>query len=178
MADLLNGIRRVDPTLASAPVLRRAAGRVLSTKLGAVGHRLLFAPMDAALLRVTGGRVSSGFGIVPLVVLRTTGAKSGAPRDVPLGYFTEGDDVILIASNYGQAKHPGWYYNLIRNPECELFSYGRDRGGRFVARLTEDADHDRLYALVEQYVTNYSAYAVRTAGIREIPVFRLSPMAD
>ena len=136
------------------------------------------APVDAPLMRVTRGRVSFAKGTIPLVVLRTTGARSGVPRDVPLAYFTDGDDVILIASNYGQAKHPSWYYNLLKHPTCQLFPDGRqDRGGSFVARPTEGPDHDRLYALAEHYASNFSAYAANTEGIRTIPVLRLTPEA-
>jgi deazaflavin-dependent oxidoreductase (nitroreductase family) len=134
------------------------------------------APLDGPLMRLTKGRLYSGKGTVPLVVLRSTGAKSGIPRDVPLGYFTDGDDVILIASNYGQAHHPSWYYNLLKNPHCELFAEGRtDQGGRFVARRTEGADHDRLFELAAGYASNFASYAVKTDGVRAINVFRLSP---
>jgi len=95
---------------------------------------------------------------------------------VTLAYFTDADDVILIASNYGQAKHPSWYYNLLKNPRCELFADGRnDSGGSFVARPTEGADHDRLFALMERYSPNFSNYAANTDGIRAIPVLRLTP---
>ena len=97
-------------------------------------------------------------------------------RDVPLGYFTDGDDVILIASNYGQTRHPSWYYNLLKNPQCQLFPEGRtDRGGHFVARLTEGEDHDRLFAPRGGYASNFASYAVKTDGVRTINVFRLSP---
>ena len=177
MADLVHGIPRVDPT--SGPTgLRRAVARILTTKPGAAVHRTLFAPIDAPLMRLTGGRVSSAFGIVPLVVLRTTGARSGVQHDVPLGYFTDGDDVILIASNYGQAKQPSWYYNLLKNPEYELLADGAEgRGGRFIAHLTEGADRDRLFTLAERYLTNHTVHAAKTKGIRSIPVLRLTPKA-
>ena len=108
------------------------------------------APLDAPMMRLTRGRLHFGKGTIPMVVLRSTGAKSGFPRDVPLGYFTDGDDVILIASNYGQTRHPSWYYNLLKNPQCQVFPEGRtDRGGHFVARPTEGEDRDRLFALAE-----------------------------
>jgi deazaflavin-dependent oxidoreductase (nitroreductase family) len=178
MTDLLNGIPRVDPT-AAPPWTRRVVGRILSTSLGSVVHRRVMAPLDGPLMRLTGGRLYSGKGTVPLVVLRSTGAKSGIERDVPLGYFTDGDDVILIASNYGQARHPSWYYNLLKNPQCQLFPEGRtDRGGLFVARRTEGADHDRLFALAEGYASNFASYAVKTDGVRTINVFRLSPHVE
>jgi deazaflavin-dependent oxidoreductase (nitroreductase family) len=147
MADLLNGIPRVDPT--SGPtMMRHAVGRILATTRGSAIHRMLMAPLDARLMHLTRGRVLFAKGTIPLVLLRTTGARSGVQHDVPLAYFTDGDEVILIASNYGQAKHPSWYYNLLKNPKCELFADGRsDSGGSFVARPTEGADHDRLFAL-------------------------------
>jgi len=177
MADLLNGIPRVDPTRGPTG-LRRWVARVPTTKLGAAIHRALFAPIDAPLMRLTGGRVSSVCGIVPLVVLRTTGATSGVQRNVPVGYFTDGDDVILIATNYGQAKHPSWYYNLLKHPECELLANGVDgRGSYFIAHLTDGADRDRLFALAERYSPNYTVYAAKTNGVREIPVLRLTPKA-
>ena len=177
MSDLLNGIPRVDAT-AEPPVTRRVVGRILSTGLGSAVHRRVMAPLDGPLMRLTRGRLHFGKGTIPLVVLRSTGAKSGIQRDVPLGYFTDGDDVILIASNYGQTHHPSWYYNLLKNPHCQLFPEGRtDRGGHFVARLTEGEDHDRLFALAEGYASNFASYAVKTDGVRTINVFRLSPEA-
>jgi deazaflavin-dependent oxidoreductase (nitroreductase family) len=177
MADLLNGIPRVDPT-SEPTIMRRAVSNILATKAGSTIHRRLIAPLDARLIHLSGGRLHTAKGTVPLVVLRTTGAKSGVQRDVTLGYFTDGDDVILIASNYGQVKHPSWYYNLLKNPRCELFADGRgDRGGSFVARPTEGEDHDRLFALVERYFPNFTNYAANTYGIRTIPVLRLTPEA-
>ena len=175
MGDLLNGIPRVDPT-SKPTMMRRAVGRLLATKTGSAIHRKLMAPLDDRLMHLTRGRMHSAKGTIPLVLLRTTGAKSGVKREVPLAYFTDGDDVILVASNYGQAKHPSWYHNLMKTPECELFADGRtDSGGRFIARPTEGADHDRLYALVEQYSANFKNYAINTDGIRTIPVLRLTP---
>ena len=172
MSDLLNGIPRVDPDKRPTG-WRNALLRLVATKPGSVIHRMLAARIDAPLMRLTRGQVNTGLGAIPVVVLRTTGAKSGAQRDVPLAYFTVGDDVILIASNYGQAKHPGWYYNLLKHPECELLADGR--GGRFVARPAEGADRDRLFTLAQGYYSGYTAYAENTSGIRTIQLMRLTP---
>ncbi len=174
MSDLLNGIPRVDPT-SEPTAMRRAVGRILATNAGSTIHRKLFAPLDTRLISLTRGRLHLARGTIPVVLLRTTGAKSGVQREVTLVYFTDGDDVILIASNYGQAKHPSWYYNLLKNPRCELWADGR--GGSFVARPTEGADHARLYSLVERYSANFVNYAANTNGIRTIPVLRLTPEA-
>lgn len=130
--------------------------RVLSTGPGSAIHRTLVAPLDAPLMRLTRGHVHFAKGTIPLVVRRTMGARSGAQRDVPLAYFTDGDDVILIASNYGQRNHPSWYYNLLKPPRCRLFDGRMDHGGSFVARATEGADHDRLFALAEGYASNFT----------------------
>jgi deazaflavin-dependent oxidoreductase (nitroreductase family) len=175
MTDLLNGIPRVDPT--SGPTgLRALIARIPTTRVGAAIHRALFAPIDATLMRATGGRVSSALRIVPLVVLRTTGARSGVQRETPVGYFTDGDDIILIATNYGRAQYPGWYHNLLEHPECQLLANGVEgRGGRFVARLAQGADRDRLFALAQRYSPNYTTYAEKTAGVRQMPIFRLAP---
>jgi deazaflavin-dependent oxidoreductase (nitroreductase family) len=175
MTDLLNGIPRVDPT-SKPTMMRRSVARVLGTKLGAAIHRVLIAGLDARLMHMTDGRFHLAKGTIPLVLLRTKGARSGVERVVPLAYFTDGDDVILIASNYGQGKHPSWYYNLLKNPNCQLFADGRsDSGGSFVAYPTDGADRDRLFALGERYVSNYTSYAENTNGVRTIPVLRLMP---
>jgi deazaflavin-dependent oxidoreductase (nitroreductase family) len=89
-----------------------------------------------------------------------------------LTYFHDGSDPILLASNSAKPKHPGWYYNLKTNPECQL---GDER---FVA--TEVADPDeyvRLYALAEQVYAGYGDYRVKTTHVgRQIPIFRLTPL--
>ncbi len=131
-AALLNGIPRVDPT-SKPTVMRREVARILTTKGGTAFHRVLMAPLDRRLMQLTGGRVHLAKGTIPLVLLRTTGARSGVERDVPLTYFTDGDDVILVASNYGQANHPSWYHNLLKNPKCTLFADSRSgSGGSFI----------------------------------------------
>ena len=175
MADRVNGILKVDPTRRPS-AWRRGLLHLVATKPGTAIHRTLIARINTPLMRLTRGRVNARLGALPLVVLRATGAKSGARRNVPLVYFNDGDDVILIASSYGRAKHPGWYYNLLSHPECELLVDGADgRGGRFVARATEGTDRDRLFALAEGYYSGYTTYAANIDGIRTIPVLRLTP---
>ena len=78
----------------------------------------------------------------PLV---TTGAKTGQLREVQLAYFHDGNDPILIASNYGGPKHPQWYYNLKAHSQCEF------GGERFVAtEVTDPDEYVRLFALAEK----------------------------
>ena len=123
-------------------------------------------------MRATRGRVDSAFGQIPIVVVAVRGARSGVERQVPLLYFSDGDDVILIASSYGKAKFPAWYYNIKANPDVRLEAMGRS--GSYVAHEAEGEDHDRLFELAKLVYSGYSDYAQRTAGIRRIPVMRLS----
>jgi deazaflavin-dependent oxidoreductase (nitroreductase family) len=98
---------------------------------------------------------------------------SGRRRETPVTYFIDGDDVILIASNYGGARQPDWCYNLLAHPECEL--HIGPRGGRFVARETRGAECDRLFTLAVDLYPGYGRYAQRTEGVRTIRVLRLTP---
>jgi deazaflavin-dependent oxidoreductase (nitroreductase family) len=117
--------------------------------------------------------VDHTFGVIPVVLVSVRGARSGVRRTVPLLYFTDGEDVILIASSYGRAKFPAWYYNLKANPDVTLESMGRS--GSYVAHEVEGEDRDRLFELAKLVYTGYSEYERRTSGIRRIPVMRLSP---
>jgi deazaflavin-dependent oxidoreductase (nitroreductase family) len=170
--ETINGIPRVDPRARRA-VWKRAMQRLVATRPGAAVHRMIAAPIDAPIMRASGGRVNLAVGVLPVVVLTSTGAHSGQQRATPLVYFTDGDDVILTASNYGGARHPSWYHNLIAHPECELH-IGR-RGGRFVAREIEGAERDRLFGLAVDLYPGYASYAQRTDGIRTIRMLRLTP---
>lgn len=128
-------------------------------------------------MKFTRGRVKLNIA-VPMVVLTSVGARSGERRDVPLAYFTDGDDVILIASNYGSNRHPGWYHNLRANPRCEL--HIGPRGGSFLANdVAEVADRDRLYALaVDRLAHVFALHEKRSGDARTIPVMRLTPVDD
>jgi deazaflavin-dependent oxidoreductase (nitroreductase family) len=168
----VNGIPRIDPRAASAG-WKRGLARVTATKRGAAVHRRIAAPLDAVIMKLTGGRVNSTGGAMPMVVLTSTGARSGLSRKTPLAYFTDGDDVIVIASNYGGQRHPGWYHNLVAHPECEL--HIGPRGGTFTAHEVEGADRDRLFGLAVEFYPGYAEYAKRTDGVRTIRILRLTP---
>lgn len=171
----LNGIPRVD--LNVRPRWKRtlswwAGAQLVSTKAGAAAWRKVV-PVERRILKATGGRVRFSVGM-PIVVLTSIGARSGQRRQTPLAYFTDGDDVVLIASNYGSDRHPAWYRNLLANPECEV--HKGPHGGLFVARETGGADRDRLYAqAADRLNKGWSVYEQRVQGIRAIPVMRLTP---
>jgi deazaflavin-dependent oxidoreductase (nitroreductase family) len=131
-----------------------------------VGNRV-----DPFLLRLTGGRVSTGVG-QPVLLLTHRGARTGEQRSTPLAYGTDGDDMVLIASKAGSARHPAWYHNLRAHPRVQVLARGRS--GEYVAREAEGAERDRLWALMVDFYAGYDTYQER-AGSRRIPVMVLSP---
>ncbi len=173
--DTVNGIPRVD--LPSRPRWKRdlswwLGGNLFTTKTGSAAWRRVVAPIEAPLMKATRGRVRVSFS-APVVVLTSIGARSGERREIPLTYFTDGSDVILIGSNFGGSRHPAWYHNLIANPGCEL-RIG-ERGGRFVAHEADDADRNRLYDLATKRLNPVFALHEKRSGVRRIPVMRLTP---
>lgn len=163
-------LRYVDPHKRHSPVYD-AMVRFGRSRAGQLFVRHVAAHIDPALYRATGGRFSLTLGTIVTAPLKTTGAKTGRPREVQITYFHDGPDVIAIASNYGGTRHPQWYYNLIAHPECEL------GGEPFTATEVTDPDEiDRLFRVGEQVYIGWRDYRAKTAPIgRRIPVIRLKP---
>jgi deazaflavin-dependent oxidoreductase (nitroreductase family) len=130
--------------------------------------------IDPVLMRLSGGRVKSTFN-APTVLLTHTGARSGKKRRTPLSYFTDSDDVVLIASRGGHRNHPAWYGNVVANPEVELWTKGG--GGRYRAREAKGEERQRLWDLATSYYPGFARYQER-AGERRIPVIVCSPQDD
>jgi deazaflavin-dependent oxidoreductase (nitroreductase family) len=119
-----------------------------------------------AEFRANGGRVGGRFADRQLLLLTTTGARSGLPRTSPLVYTTDGDRMVIIASKGGAPTNPDWYYNLLANPLVTV-----ERGAeRFPARATvaEDAERDRLFGQMAARLPGFAEYQRNTA--RRIPV--------
>jgi deazaflavin-dependent oxidoreductase (nitroreductase family) len=130
--------------------------------------------VDPVLAPLTRGRLSAAV-TLPTATLTTTGARSGAARAAPVVYFTEGDDVVLVASSFGRARSPGWAHNLRAHPACVVAVGGR--GGAYDAEEVAPGDeYERLFAKAAR---NYAGYAdYRRMAPRHIPVFRLRPSAS
>lgn len=155
---------------AAQRAVRRLGGYKPMSKLFA----LTLHHLDGPVLRRTNGRrsVTSVLTGLPIVNLTTTGAKSGQPRTVPLIGVPDGEDLILVASNYGNTKHPAWYHNLVAHPECAVTVNGRTQ--RMTARAATGAERDRALDLDLKVYPARARYAQRTEG-REIPVLILRP---
>ena len=167
----MGSIRPIDPT-EPAGAVKRLLMKVSNTNAGRSVGIHLAANVDPVLQRISGGRVATT-AFFPLVTLIARGRKSGEERQTPLLYFTQGDEVILVASSFGREKHPAWYYNATANPEVELMARGERLPYR--VRETEGEEREHLLDLAEQLYAGYGNYRERTAGVREIPVLALSP---
>jgi len=127
--------------------------------------------IDPYLMRASGGRLKSTFN-APTVLLTHTGAKSGKKRKTPLAYFTDRDNVVLIASRGGNRDHPAWYFNVTANPEIELWTKGC--GGRYRAKEARGKQRQRLWDLATGFYPGFAHYQER-AGDRRIPVIVCTP---
>ncbi|HEX6688820.1 MAG TPA: nitroreductase/quinone reductase family protein [Solirubrobacterales bacterium] len=107
-------------------------------------------------------------------MLTTTGARSGLKRTVPLLFFTDGQRVILMASNYGGSRHPAWFHNVSANPEVTLCAGGYE--GQFIGREAGGEERERLWELAQKLTRGYSKYQDTTQG-REIPVLAFTPVS-
>ena len=154
---------------------QRGVYRLMSTGPVARLAAKVLPGIDRATLRLSGGRftLTSAFIDVPMVMLTTTGAKSGLPRSVPLLAFPDGDKVVLIASSFGNVKHPAWYLNLRANPQATLAFHGQP-ARLFIARDASGAERDLYWQRAARAYPGYEAYKQRTGG-REIPVLVLEP---
>jgi deazaflavin-dependent oxidoreductase (nitroreductase family) len=110
----------------------------------------------------------------PLLLLTTTGAKTGRPRQSTLGWFPDedrsGDSWLIVASAAGAATHPSWYVNLARRPEAAI-----DVDGRHIpvsADSLHGAERERAWARITALAPGYGKYSDQTD--REIPVVRLT----
>lgn len=149
--------------------------RIASSRPGAWLFSRLAHHIDRPLLRWTDGKTSfsSLVSNVPVMALRTTGAKSGLPRETPLVMTPDGDRLILVASRWGQGGLPAWYHNLRANPRCSVVMDGASRP--FTARETDGAERTACWEKAVAYYPGYAAYASRV-GDHVIPVLVLDPV--
>jgi deazaflavin-dependent oxidoreductase (nitroreductase family) len=119
-----------------------------------------------ATYRVSGGRLGGRMNGVPVLLLTTTGRKSGKPRTAPLLFVRDGETIVVVASNGGSDYVPAWWLNLRANPEAEI-ELGRVRT-HVKAREASPAERARLWPEFTSRFAAYATYAARTA--REIPV--------
>ena len=104
-----------------------------------------------------------------LLLLITTGAKSGQPRTAPLAFTRDGDRYVIIASKGGSPTHPDWYHNVVHNPNVTVEVGGQAFAARAI--ITAGEERERLYANQASQMPNFAAYQLKTT--RQIPVVAL-----
>jgi len=133
----------------------------------------LFSQLHVFLYRMSGGRIGGRFKAAPVLLLTTTGRKSGKQRTTPLLYGQDAGRYVIVASVGGAPKHPAWYLNLRDNPEATIRV-----GSRTIAVHAETVAPDeraRLWTLMTQMYPGYDDYQAKTS--REIPLVGLTPTA-
>jgi deazaflavin-dependent oxidoreductase (nitroreductase family) len=126
--------------------------------------------MHAKLYKLTGGRFFGGGDDGSVLVLTHKGAKSGKVRDTPLMFIRDKDSYLTLASAGGDENNPGWYYNLLANPDTTI-----NVSGETISVTARDAgtERDALWAKVVAAEPRFGKYESRTT--RVIPVVVLAP---
>jgi deazaflavin-dependent oxidoreductase (nitroreductase family) len=127
--------------------------------------------LDRFVSKLSGGRFTTSSGIVPSMVLVTTGARSGQERETPLATVPEGDRFFVVGSNFAKASHPAWSYNLLAHPEATVVHRGRRIP--VTARLLADDEKAEVWPRLLALWPVYDTYEDRTE--RDLRVFELSP---
>jgi F420H(2)-dependent quinone reductase len=141
-----------------------------SNSLGARGLRLA-GRMNVPVYRLSGGRLMGKVGRAPVLLLTTTGRKSGQSRTSPVVYLARGPDLVLIDTNAGNERLPAWSLNLGANPEAEV-EVGRRRRA-VAARRAEGEERDELWRAHNVQYAGFDAY---DAKLRRTPsVWVLEP---
>ncbi len=164
-------IRTVDATRPPG-WFRRFYARLAATRPALFVSRHLNWYIDPWLLRVTRGRVASTL-VFPTAVLETRGARTGRVRRNAVIYFhdeCDRDRVIVAASNGGAPRDPGWYHNLVANPDV-IFG-----GVVMRATVVDDGERDRLWALADNVFPAFARYRRGAAAqSRTIPLVAMTP---
>lgn len=127
---------------------------------------MLFGQQHVKRYRETNGTEGHEWQGTTVLILTTTGRRSGTPRSTPLIYGREGDNYVVVASKGGADEHPAWYLNLLANPEVEV----QVLADRFTARarIATAEEKTRLWQAAVERWPAYADYQRRTE--REIPV--------
>jgi deazaflavin-dependent oxidoreductase (nitroreductase family) len=147
-------------------VVQKVAGSPVFAKLAPP----IITPLDKLVHRLSGGRLLLSRGMVPVLMLTTTGAKSGEPRTVPLACVPLGDVIYLVGSNFGREEHPAWSGNLLKTPRAAVSLDGETFA--VDARLLSDDEKAEIWPRLLEMWPTYDRYVERSN--RNLRVFRLT----
>jgi deazaflavin-dependent oxidoreductase (nitroreductase family) len=142
----------------------------ISNSLGATGLRWA-GKLNTPLYRLSGGRIGGKVGRAPVLLLTTTGRKSGQQRTAPVVYLADGENVVVINTNAGNAKIPAWSLNLAANPAAEV-ELGREKR-QVQARVAEGEERADLWRKHNVQYAGFDDYEAKLD--REISVIVLEP---
>jgi len=126
------------------------------------------------LYNVSGGRIGGKMGKVPVLLLTTTGRKTGKQRTLPLVYIMDGSAYVITASAGGADKHPGWFFNIRSNPQATV--QVKDKHIPVTAEIAGPEKKPELWARLVEEAPNFAGYQKRTR--REIPMVILHPVEE
>ena len=131
----------------------------------------LFLGAYVGMYRMSGGKMGGKMGRSTVLLLTTTGRKSKQQRTTPLGYFKDGDNYVITASNGGAEQHPGWYFNLKGDPHA-VIEVGKDK----INVTAEQADPEQKKRLWAKLISIDPSYDRSTKNTkRDIPMMILHP---
>jgi deazaflavin-dependent oxidoreductase (nitroreductase family) len=133
-----------------------------------------FMQINAFLIRATHGRIGSQLGTQTILILNTTGRKSGQPRSIPIAYFFYEGKYLAVESNWGRDNHADWYFNLQKTPRASL----ETKGGtiQVQARFAEGQEYADLWKYVTEKHPPYLEYQKMTN--RKISIVVFEPAVD
>lgn len=139
----------------------------------AAAGRRFGAPLDRVVYRATGGRLASTVGVVPTMLLTTTGRRTGRPRTTPVMYLRDGESFVISSENFGQRRPAAWPINLAAN------SHATVQVGSVTlacsARPLADDEADRYWPQLVEAWPAHETYRLRS-GIRK--TFILEPLRE
>jgi deazaflavin-dependent oxidoreductase (nitroreductase family) len=156
--------------------VQMAMQRAAKTKAGSWAFQRTLYRIDRPLYRWSRGRftipdLATG---VPVIMLTTTGAKSGLARTMPVAGIPDSnsDDIFIMGTNYAQPKTPAWVFNLEAEPRCEVS--WRGRSARAIAHpVTDPTEREHAWSRASEFYLGFTEYRKRIAH-REVRIFRLS----
>jgi F420H(2)-dependent quinone reductase len=126
---------------------------------------------NVSLYRLTGGRLGSRMAGQNVLLLHTTGRKSGKTYTTPTNYYRDGANYVVVASNWGKDQHPAWFYNLLHQQIATI--QVKDKLIRVRPSQASATEYDRLWSLVSGQNAYYVRYQQQTG--RKIPIILLTP---
>jgi deazaflavin-dependent oxidoreductase (nitroreductase family) len=160
--------------IGSPNLLQRIMQRVGSTRVGGWFFQRTLYRLDRPLYRWSNGRITvpGVLAGLPVVIMTTTGARSGEPRSMPVAGIPFGSDVAVIGSNYGQPRTPAWVINLEVHPRATV--RWRNRSAQVLARPASDEEAEQIWALGTDIYAGFQTYRQRITG-RRVRIFVLEP---